>query len=233
MENQQRQSDEQAIRNYQVTLLELLDRLIDKGVVVKGEILLSVAEVDLVYLNLALLLSAVKTVEIAANGKDRGVREIPNPKKPSPQAPLEKPQAAAQNEVAPKPKSIPAPEPRKESERSSHRKTQADNDTRIKEFFPPLERKPQRRDEAGINIDPENVEKGLVALVLTLVDLIRQLMEKQAIRRVEEGQLTEAEIERVGNAFFLLAEKIEELKKTFDLADEDLNLHLGPLGDLL
>ncbi|WP_371864898.1 gas vesicle protein K [Dictyobacter aurantiacus] len=84
-----------------------------------------------------------------------------------------------------------------------------------------------------MNIDPEHVERGLVALVLTLVDLIRQLMEKQAIRRIENEQLTEAEIERVGNAFFLLNEKLAELKETFDLSDEDLNLNLGPLGDLL
>jgi hypothetical protein len=83
------------------------------------------------------------------------------------------------------------------------------------------------------NIDPKNVEKGLVKLVLTLVDLIRKLMEKQAIRRIENDQLSSDEIEKVGNAFLLLDEKIEELKETFGLANEDLNLDLGPLGDLL
>ncbi|WP_374229182.1 MULTISPECIES: gas vesicle protein K [Ktedonobacter] len=83
------------------------------------------------------------------------------------------------------------------------------------------------------NIDPKNVEKGLAKLVLTLIDLIRQLMEKQAIRRVEDDQLSSDEIEKVGNAFLLLEEKMEELKETFGLTDEDLNLDLGPLGDLL
>ncbi|WP_420799381.1 gas vesicle protein K [Ktedonospora formicarum] len=83
------------------------------------------------------------------------------------------------------------------------------------------------------NIDPKNVEKGLAKLVLTLVDLIRKLMEKQAIRRIEDDQLSSDEIEKVGNAFLLLEEKMEELKETFGLTDEDLNLDLGPLGDLL
>ena len=83
------------------------------------------------------------------------------------------------------------------------------------------------------NIDPENVEKGLAKLVLTLVDLIRKLMEKQAIRRIEAGQLPAREIERVGNTFYLLDERIEQLKTTFGLQDEDLNLDLGPLGELI
>ena len=73
----------------------------------------------------------------------------------------------------------------------------------------------------------------MVKLVLTLVDLIRKLMEKQALRRIEAGQLNAGEIEDVGNAFFLLDERMEELKKMFDLTDEDLNLDLGPLGELL
>ena len=81
--------------------------------------------------------------------------------------------------------------------------------------------------------DPENVERGLVQLVLTLVELLRQLMERQALRRVEGGSLTEAEVERLGDTFRRLAERMEELKVHFGLTDEDLNIHLGPLGDLL
>ncbi|MFL5663156.1 MAG: gas vesicle protein K [Ktedonobacteraceae bacterium] len=82
-------------------------------------------------------------------------------------------------------------------------------------------------------MDQKNVEKGLTKLVLTLVELIRQLMEKQAIRRIEDGQLSDGEIENVGNAFLLLDERMEQLKETFDITDEELNLDLGPLGELL
>ena len=84
-----------------------------------------------------------------------------------------------------------------------------------------------------INADPHNVEKGLAQLVLTLVELLRQLMERQAIRRMEGGSLTDEEIERLGQTFMMLKQRMEELKKTFGLEDADLNLDLGPLGKLL
>lgn len=84
-----------------------------------------------------------------------------------------------------------------------------------------------------INIDPENVEKGLAKLVLTLIELIRKLMEKQAMRRVEGGSLSDEEIERIGETLMKLENKMQELKEIFGLKDEDLNLNLGPLGDLM
>ncbi|MBU0493722.1 MAG: gas vesicle protein K [Chloroflexi bacterium] len=84
-----------------------------------------------------------------------------------------------------------------------------------------------------INADPEGVERGLAKLVLTLIELLRQLMERQALRRVEGGSLSAAEIERLGQTFMKLQERMEELKLAFGLTDEDLNLNLGPLGDLL
>jgi hypothetical protein len=84
-----------------------------------------------------------------------------------------------------------------------------------------------------IDADPESVGRGLAQLVLTLVDLLRQLMERQALRRIDDGALSDAEIERLGLAFKALAERMEELKAEFDLGDDDLNLNLGPLGDLL
>lgn len=84
-----------------------------------------------------------------------------------------------------------------------------------------------------INIDPKNVEKGLAKLVLTLIELIRKLLEKQAIRRVEGGSLSEEEIERVGEALAKIDDKMKELKEIFGLKDEELNIHLGPLGDLM
>ncbi|MBI4759354.1 MAG: gas vesicle protein K [Chloroflexi bacterium] len=84
-----------------------------------------------------------------------------------------------------------------------------------------------------VNADPEMVERGLAKLVLTLIELLRQLMERQALRRIEGGSLSEEEIERLGQTFLKLEERMEELKETFGLEDEDLNLNLGPLGNLM
>jgi hypothetical protein len=84
-----------------------------------------------------------------------------------------------------------------------------------------------------IDADPERVERGLAQLVLTLVELLRQLMERQAIRRVDHGRLTEDETERLGLAFMRLDERMDELKREFGLEDADLNLDLGPLGRLV
>jgi hypothetical protein len=84
-----------------------------------------------------------------------------------------------------------------------------------------------------INADPEQLEKGLAQLVLTVIELLRQLMERQALRRVEGGTLTDDEIERLGRTFLALSQRMDELKREFGLRDEDLNLNLGPLGDLM
>jgi hypothetical protein len=84
-----------------------------------------------------------------------------------------------------------------------------------------------------VEADPESVEKGLVQLVLTLVELLRQLMERQAIRRVEAGGLSDDEVERLGRTLMLLEERMEELREHFGLEPEDLNIDLGPLGTLL
>lgn len=83
-----------------------------------------------------------------------------------------------------------------------------------------------------VNADPEHVERGLAQLVLTIVDLLRELMERQALRRMEGGTLDDDEVERLGRAFMRLNERMDELKEEFGLTDEDLNLNLGPLGDL-
>jgi len=84
-----------------------------------------------------------------------------------------------------------------------------------------------------VNADRDNLEKGLAQLVLTLVELLRQLMERQALRRIEGGSLTADEVERLGETFMLLEQRMEELKEQFGLEDEDLNLDLGPLGQLM
>jgi hypothetical protein len=84
-----------------------------------------------------------------------------------------------------------------------------------------------------VNADPERVEQGLAQLVLTVVELLRQLMERQALRRIEGGTLDEDEVERLGLALMRLEQRMQDLKAEFGLEDADLNLNLGPLGDLV
>ncbi|EID52449.1 gas vesicle protein K [Saccharomonospora xinjiangensis] len=84
-----------------------------------------------------------------------------------------------------------------------------------------------------IDSDPESVEQGLASLVLTIIELLRQLMERQALRRVDEGDLTDEQVERIGLTLMKLEERMEELREHFGLDPEDLNIDLGPLGPLL
>ena len=84
-----------------------------------------------------------------------------------------------------------------------------------------------------VNVDPEGVEQGLAKLVLTLVEFLRQVLERQAIRRMDGGTLTDDEIERVGIALMRLQAKVREMAEAFGLDPDDLNLGLGPIGKLL
>ena len=84
-----------------------------------------------------------------------------------------------------------------------------------------------------VNADPESVERGLAQLVLTIVELLRQLMERQALRRVDGGTLDEDQVERLGRTFMELDKRMAELREEFGLDEEDLNLNFGPLGNLL
>ena len=100
----------------------------------------------------------------------------------------------------------------------------------------PFARDLRRLDDAltgRVEADPENVERGLAQLVLTIVELLRQLMERQALRRVEGGGLDDETVERLGRTLMALESRMEELKGVFGLTDEDLNIDLGPLGRLL
>jgi len=84
-----------------------------------------------------------------------------------------------------------------------------------------------------LEVDRETAEQGLAALVLTIVELLRQLMERQAIRRVEDGTVSDEQAERLGLTLMRLEERMNELMDHFGLTPEDLNLDLGPLGTLL
>jgi hypothetical protein len=83
-----------------------------------------------------------------------------------------------------------------------------------------------------LNVDQDSIKNGLGQLVLTLVKLLHELLERQAIRRMEAGSLTDSEIENLGLTLMMQAQEIERLRKVFNLEDEDLNLDLGPLGKL-
>lgn len=84
-----------------------------------------------------------------------------------------------------------------------------------------------------IDCTPENIEQGLARVVLGLVELLRKLLERQAIRRMEGGSLSETQIEEMGTALMRLEQKVHEIAATFGLRPEDLNLDLGPIGNLL
>jgi hypothetical protein len=84
-----------------------------------------------------------------------------------------------------------------------------------------------------IEIDRAQVERGFASLVLTIVELLRQLMERQALRRIDVGDLTDDQVEEIGATLMALEERMTELREHFGLRPEDLNLDLGPLGPLL
>jgi hypothetical protein len=226
MKQQQSSTMHQIVEKRNFTLLELLDRLLEKGVMVKGEILLSVADIDLVYLNLGLLLSSVKTIEQAAFSEVCSTQKTRiSPLEVDHEEDLEQPQGEARADTL---VTTPSRAESSQQQRNAHEEISAGilppdlRDGLLDHYLAPK-----------ANIDPKNVEKGLAKLVLTLVDLLRKLMEKQAIRRMEADQLTSAEVEKMGHAFLVLDERIEQIKAVFGLQDEELNLDLGPLGELL
>ena len=181
-----------------VELSEMLSHILDKGVVLRGEVMLAVADIDLIKLDLGLLLTGVETVlrrqhtrpeasteldnvgELPRNGESEAVRAI-NPPSDAPITPL----------------------------------------VEVAEGLPPR-----------LNTDPEKVENGLAKLVLTLIEVLRKVLEHQAVRRMEGGHLSEAEIEKLGVAMLRLNDRMQEMKDIFGLTDEDLQIDLGPLGKL-
>ena len=84
-----------------------------------------------------------------------------------------------------------------------------------------------------IETDPESVQRDLLRLVLTIIELVRQLMEKQALRRVDAGDLTDDQVEALGTGLMHLAAAMRDLRERYGLTQDDLNLDLGPFGKLL
>lgn len=205
------------------TLLDLLDRLLGKGVVAYGDVILSIADLDLVYLNLRAVLSAIGTLE-----KYTSHSPIPPIAGGAGEEAILSPLAGEGGGGRKKPFTLPpTPSHQGRGEMCDNPILQNSRNEIPRES--PSDSSGTRR----LELDPQKVEQGLAKLVLTLINLLRKLMERQAIRRMEQGTLTEAQMERSGQAFKRLDQKMEELKKQFGLADEDLNLDLGPLGELV
>lgn len=96
-----------------------------------------------------------------------------------------------------------------------------------------VERQGARLNPPRWNVNPEDAQRSLARLVLTLVEFLRKLMERQAVRRMEAGTLSDAEVEAIGLALMKLEETIVEMARRFGLRPDELNLELGPLGRLM
>jgi len=167
-----------------VTLIDALDKVLEKGAVLDGELAIRVADVDLIFIGLKLLITSISRSEELRSG--HGIQEMTRADREHIQA-LEK-------EI-------------KKAERNLPKIIEASN--------------------------PEKAEKGIAQLVLTLVKLIKELMYRESKRRIQKGNLSEVEIQKLGLTFKALDKKIEEMKAIFGLEDEELNLDLGPLGNLM
>jgi hypothetical protein len=188
-----------------VELSDVLNHILDKGVVLRGEVMLAVADIDLVRVDLGLLLGAV---DIAmGRGGDSGAR------RPS----------------LPAPGSRPAGELPSGSTMESQviESLHAPSDAPVTPLEAVAEGLPPR-----LNTDPDKVENGLAKLVLTLIEVLRKVLEHQAVRRMEGGHLSDAEIERLGVALLRLNDRMQDMKGIFGLTDDDLQIDLGPLGRL-
>ena len=174
-------------RSNNVKLVDVLDKVLEKGAVINGDMVISVADVDLVFLGLRLILTSVSKAE-EVSGKNLGNHD--------------------------------------------NGLTHEDMD-----YIGKLQKEIRRAEENIPKLidlgSPRKTEQGLAKLILTLVELIRRLMEKEAYRRVKRGSLSSTEIQKLGLSLKAVKKKIEEIQMIFGIADEDLNLDLGPLGNLM
>lgn len=210
----------------EATLLDLLDRLLDRGVVAAGELTLSVAEVDLIFVSLRLAVTSVDKIwESRARPSQGGEASGP---------PLGGGGAPA-----------PAPHTRgnhlqtgmcQEQARGGlqgRRPPLAGECREAPQYIspPPLPRA-REGDKGGEGLESDKAANGLARLVLTIVELLRNLLEREALRRMERDTLAPWEVERLGQAFLSMEQKMREMREFFHLKEEDLNLDLGPLGKL-
>jgi len=174
-------------KNKNVGLVDALDKVLEKGAVINGDVIISIADVDLVYLGLRLILTSISKAEELSG------RSFSNPKRCA------------------------TPEELKYL-------------AKLSEEIKKAEANITRNIDAG---NPKETEKGIAQLVLTIVELIRRLMEKEAFRRVQRGNLAPIEIQKLGMSLKAIEKKIKEIQTIFGIEDEELNLNLGPLGNLM
>jgi hypothetical protein len=189
-------------------LSDLLNTVLDRGAVVHGEVTIAVADVDLIRLNIGLLLQAVATAE-------QRMRASPEPSRSIAGSFGSIPRNAAPILAGAEPG-------RGEGETPALAETQRPVGQSLNTVAQGL---PDR-----INADAAGPETGLARLVLTLIEVLRKVLEHQAVRRMEGGRLTDEEVERLGLALAKLNDRMGELKRVFGLSEEDLQIDLGPLG---
>jgi len=174
-------------KDERVTLIDALDKVLEKGTVINGDIVIKVADVDLVFLGLRLILTSISKAE-ELSGKS-----FSNPDKEF------------------TPEDI--------------------------EYIEKLQREIRKAEENIPKLidlgNPRRAERGLAKLVLALVELIRKLLEKEAFRRVKRGTLSPVEVQKLGLSLKAVKKKIKEIQTIFGIEDEELNLDLGPLGNLM
>jgi hypothetical protein len=186
-------------------LADLLSHVLDKGVVLKGEVMLAVADIDLIRLDVGLLLTAVETAlksGVAGESLSLGLRPAR-----SAHGIAGTSGSTMESQVV---ESLPAPK-----------------DVAMTPLEAVAEGLPPR-----LNTDPDKIENGLAKLVLTLIEVLRKVLEHQAVRRMEGGHLSDEEVERLGVALLRLNDRMQDMKGIFGLTDDDLQIDLGPLGRL-
>lgn len=211
-------------RSPDAALAELLDRVLDTGASLAADLTLSVADVDLAYVSLRALIASVETARGARDPQRGGAsvtERAANGKRTASETREVEREASDSGDSGPATQAL-GPAPRRTGVDALERFTRRQ--------APGLERpEPGRR----VSADPEAIEKGLARLVLGLVDLLRQVMERLAARRVEAGTLAPEQVERLGETFAALERRIDELKESFGLEDDDLGFDLGlSIGDL-
>ncbi len=222
-----REATAHVLEDSDTRLVEVVDSLLERGVMLTGDVVLGLADVDLIYLKLSTLLAAADRVFRRREGD--GTR-------PASGGPGEAPDAGdAEPAPSPSPGAAP-PGPATSSAPpatgAAPRAGVAPVDTEALRTELEARTRGTEAEVARWNPEPGDVERSVARLVLTLVDFVRQLMERQAIRRMEEETLTPDEVERLGRALMRLEETLVEIAARFGLDPGDLNLDLGPLGKL-
>lgn len=175
-------------KNQNVALVDVVDRLLEKGAVVQGDVAVRLADIDLVYIGLRLMVTSVsKAASIQGGQRERQIEESLSPE-----------------DIV---------------------------------YLNKLEEEIKKAEAAIPRViegsDAEKIEQGITRLVLTLVELLRRIMEREAVRQVKMNHLTTRETQKLGMALKTISKKMEELRTTFGLSEKDLNLELGPLGNLM